>query len=61
MCLVKGIGNFVRCPECGKGFVVEDLHRPFRCPRCGALLDYEAALEKVFAILRAEDMIGDEK
>jgi len=29
----------VVCPLCGFVFSVSDPHRPFRCPRCGALLD----------------------
>ncbi|MBO8180300.1 MAG: hypothetical protein H0Z19_07450 [Archaeoglobus sp.] len=42
MCLAEPqLRNVLTCPHCRKRFAVEDIHRPFRCPKCGAVLAVE--------------------
>ena len=51
----------VACPVCHRIFVVEDIHRPFRCPYCGSLLDMAPPDWKPRVLMRFEDMMGDER
>ena len=42
MCVVNELRNVATCPLCKKTFAVEDIHKPARCPGCGAVLTFRA-------------------
>lgn len=50
--------KLVQCPYCRLSFFVEDIHRPFRCPYCGALLACDPPDFRPRVILRPEDVLG---
>ncbi len=50
----------VTCPACGFVFSVRDIHRPVRCPRCGALLDFPAPDFQPRVLMEEKDMMGGE-
>lgn len=47
----------VECPVCGRVFEPEDLHKPFRCPRCGSLLHWRGIGVEV--LYTAEELVGE--
>ena len=50
----------VTCPFCHLSFVVEDVHRPVKCPHCGALLDFPAPDFQPRVLMEGKDMMGGE-
>jgi len=49
----------VTCPVCHLVFEVEDIHRPIKCPYCGALLELSPPDWEPRVLLLPRDMMGD--
>lgn len=49
----------VRCPNCRCVFDVGDIHRPFRCPRCFAVLVMWAPDFKPEVLIYPHETEGD--
>jgi len=45
----------VKCPVCGRGIEVGDIHRPIYCNRCGTL--FEVWMTSARVLLRVADEI----